>query len=358
VTILATPGSGLSLQFTTSGSFSFSVARDDIIRQAMLNHALLEQSEIPTAQEITDCARVLNMIVKQLAGQLDRAPGFKMWQRLRGDLFLSYSKFLYNLAGNASGDAWAGGVTGLSYPNLYNQDQLVSGLAPGTTIWNVGPFPTPLAVNINDYVGVQYTTPAGYTDIWWTTITGINPSAGTITVAQGLPTGSAAQATAYVWNYTTKAQRPMKVLTALLRDSTYNDTPLTEMTLEQYEALPTKTMPSNVADPTAWYYEARMLQNNGHLYTDCAGAQDVTKHIHAVFLRQAMDFNNPGDAPEFPQEYFWHLSWMLSLGICSMFDCDWTPDKQLAFGLATTNAREGNPQTTAMYFQPEDEDSF
>jgi hypothetical protein len=195
VTILNTGNQAASsLQFTTSGSFAFSVARDDIIRQSMLNLGLLEPSEIPTAQEIVDCARVLNMITKQLAGQLDRAPGFKMWQRYRGDLFLSYSKFLYNLAGNAHGDAWAGGVTGLAYPALYNQDQLLLPAAAGATVLNVGPFPAPLAVNIGDFIGVQYVTAAGNTDIWWSTIGAINPGAGTVTMNAALPAGSSAAA--------------------------------------------------------------------------------------------------------------------------------------------------------------------
>ena len=356
MTNLNIAGSTLSLQFTTSGSFAFSVARDDIIRQAMLNLGLLEPSEVPTAQEIVDCARVLNMIVKQLAGQLDRAPGFKMWQRQRGDLFLSYTQYLYNL-GSPGGDNWAGGVTGLPYPNLFNQDTLLAPALAGATVLNVGPFPSPIATNINDFVGIYYTSAAGNPDIFWSTITAINTVAGTITIANPLPAGSAAAASNYVWNYTKKAQRPMKILTAVLRYIDQSDTPLNEMDLQQYEALPTKTMASNVADPTAWYYEAQMANNLGQLYIDCSGAQDVTKHIHAVFLREAMDFNNPGDAPEFPQEWFWHLSWMLALGICPMFDGDWTADRQLAFGLATTNAREGNPETSSAYFQPEDDDT-
>lgn len=357
MTILNIGGQGASpLQFTTSGSFSFSVARDDIIRQSMLNLALLEPTEVPTSQEIIDCARVLNMIVKQLAGQLDRAPGFKMWQRLRGALFLSYTKYLYNL-GSPLGDNWAGGVTGLPYPNLFNTDQLVAPVAALGKVLTVGPFPAPLAVNINDFIGVYYSSAAGNPDIWWDTVAGVNTGAGTVTLANGLPAGSSAAASNYVWNYTRKAQRPMKILTAVLRYIDQSDTPLNEMDLQQYEALPTKTMQSNVADPTAWYYEARQENNLGHLYTDCSGAQDVTKHIHAVYLREAMDFVNPGDAPEFPQEWFWHLSWMLSAGICGMFDGDWTPDRQLAFGLATTNAREGNPETSSAYFQPEDDDT-
>lgn len=358
MTILNIQNSQFPLVFSPSGTFNFSVARDDIIRQAMLNNGLLEENEVPTAKEIQDLAKVLNMIVKQLAGQLDRAPGFKMWQRYRGDLFLSYSKFLYNL-GAPAGDNWAGGVTGLSYPALYNQSQLTGGMVAGGTVASIGTASgTFAAINIGDTIGIQYTTSAGNSDIWWSTISTFNAVAGTVTIALGLPAGSSAGASAYVWNYTVKAQRPMKILTALLRDITYNDTPLTEMTVEQYEALPTKTMPTNVADPTAWYYEARMIQNNGHLYTDCAGAQDVTKHIHAVFLREAMDFNNPGDAPEFPQEWFWHLSWALSLPCCSMFDGDWTEDRKENYIIATTQAREGNPMTTAQYFQPEDDELY
>lgn len=357
MTILNTTGQGVSLQFTTSGTFAFSVARDDIIRQGMLNLGLLEPSEVPTAQEIVDCARVLNMIVKQLAGQLDRAPGFKMWQRTRGALFLSYLKYLYNL-GSPTGDNFAGGVTGLAYPALYNQSQLKSSLTAGGTVLSLGSLGSPIAVNINDYIGVQYMNAAGNTDIFWSTVSAINQVTGTATMANPLPAGTAAAASNYVWNYTKKAQRPMAILTAVLRDINQADTPLNDLDLEQYEALPTKTMATNVADPTAFYYEARMINNLGHFYIDCGGAQDVTKHIHVVFLREAMDFNNPGDAPEFPQEWFWHLSWMTSLGICGMFDADWTPDRQLAFTLATSNAREGNPQTTAAYFQPEGEDDY
>jgi hypothetical protein len=347
VTILNIAGGALSLQFTTSGSFAFSVARDDIIRQAMLNLALLEPSEIPTAQEIVDCARVLNMIVKQLAGQLDRAPGFKMWQRHRGDLFLDSTKYLYNL-GSPTGDNFAGGVTGLAFPALYQQNQLTQAVAAGGTVL---PVASTAAVNIGDAIGILVGS-----NIYWTKVASYIANTSITIPAPGL--SGAASASNYVWNYTKKAQRPMKVLTALLRQIDGTDTPLTEMTLEVYEALATKTQPGFVQDPTAWYYEARMENNLGHLYIDCAGAQDVTKHLHLVFLREAMDFVNPGDAPEFPQEWFWHLSWTLSLGIHTMFDADWTQGHQETYLLATTNAREGNPQTTQAFFQPEDEDNY
>jgi hypothetical protein len=131
------------------------------------------------------------------------------------------------------------------------------------------------------------------------------------------------------------------------------------MTLQEYEALPTKTQPGYVADPTAIYYEPRIDGSNnttGQLYIDAAGAQDVTKHLHLVYLRQAMDFVNPNDATDFPQEQFLRLSWETSLQICGMFDADWTEDRKTAYLIATARAAEGSTPETE-YFQVE-EDSY
>jgi hypothetical protein len=330
----------------TSGIYTLTVNRDDIIREALLNLGILEESEVPTAQETTDCARKLNMIVKQLAGTMDKAPGFKMWQRERGDLFLSSTQFAYDLgsSGAATSARWAGKTTGIAEPNTFNQTALVGGAAAGATSIQV----TSIAnINNGDFLGVM-----GATDIQWTTVNGV-PSGSTVPIA-ALP--GAALATATVWNYTTQAQRPVAIVTALLRDSTGADTPLTGMTVEVYEALPTKTLPGNISDPTAWYYEPRLTNNAGRLYIDCAGAQDPTKHLHLVYLRQVQDFANPGDNPDFPQEWFNHLCWCLSLSAHSMFDVDWTPGMQEAYLAATMPAREQTPSTTQAYFQPEDDD--
>lgn len=328
----------------TSGTYTFSVSRDTIIRDMMLDLGILEQSEVPTAQETTDCARRLNMIVKQLAGNMDKAPGFKMWQRERGDLFLSPTQFAYNLG--ALGDNWAGGVTGLPLPLTFQQSQLTAPAAANATVLSVS---SNLAQNINDFVGILVGNA-----IFWTTISAVG--GGTITIpAPGL--SGAAAGGAYVWNYTTKAQRPVEILTGLLRDITAADTPLTRMTLEVYEALPTKTMPGNVQDPTAFYYEPRVESLQGRLYIDCSGAQDVTKRLHFVYLRQAQDFNNPGDSPEFPQEWYLFLVKSLGLACHSMFDIDWTQGMQEAYLAGTLPAREANPAVTAAYFQPDDDDN-
>ncbi len=48
-----------------SGTWAFTIVRDEIIREALLNIGAIGEAEIPTAQEVTDCARKLNTLVKQ-----------------------------------------------------------------------------------------------------------------------------------------------------------------------------------------------------------------------------------------------------------------------------------------------------
>lgn len=333
---------------STSGTYTFSITRDELVREIMLNLALLEESEVPTAQEVTDVGRKLNLIVKQLAGNMDKAPGFKMWQRERGDLFLSTTQFAYDLnsSGAATAAHWAGSTTGIAEPNTYNVTALLSGAAAGATSLQVASIAN---INNGDFIGVQ-----GSSDILWSTVTGV-PSGTTVPIA-ALP--GAAIATGPVWNYTKQAQRPVEVVTALLRDINNIDTPLTRMTVEVYESLSSKVQPGFIQDPTAWYYEPRLVNNSGRLYIDCAGAQDTTKHLHVVYLRQVQDFNLATDNPDFPQEWFNHLTWAGSLACHAMFDVDWTPGMQKAFEVATSYAREQTPQVTQAYFQPEDEDAY
>lgn len=326
----------------TSGSWSFTITRDEIIREAMLNVGAIGEAEVPTAQEVTDCARKLNALCKQWMGTQDFAPGLKMWSRQRADLFLSSSKGIYALG--PSGDNWAAGVTALTGQN-YGQTQLAANAAAAATTINVGTGTGKIAnFTAGDFVVFQLNSG----DIYSTTVSTVNSGAGTFTIpASGLP--SAANLGNYVWNYTTKGQRPEAIVTCILRDITNADTPLDPMTVQDYEVLPTKTMASFLSDPAAYYYEAQLT--NGQLYLDIAGAQDVTKHLHMVYVRPVMDFVNPGDNPEYPQQWYRALCWGLSREIAGMFDADWSADMDQNYREAVAMAREAYSETSTFYFQ-------
>ena len=330
----------------TSGTYTFTVTRDDIIREAMLNIGKLDVYGQIDPSETADCARKLNMLVKTWMGRLDYAPGLKMWTRQRGDLFLSSTKYQYNLG--PTGDNWAGGCAALPGQN-YGTDQLVTGAAAAavtlfTGVGSTGNF------TVGDYCVVELDSG----DIFTTTITAVNSGAGSITIAAGLP--SSASSGNYIYNYTNKAQRPLEIVTAILRDSNQNDTPLDYMTLQTYEALPTKTSSAYVSDPTAIYYEPQIGNNgpsgaNGALYIDCGGAQDVTKQIHIVYLRPVQDFNSPLDNPEYPQEWYSALCWGLAKQIAPMFNATWSQICEANYLEAVTFARHSNTETSDVYFQ-------
>lgn len=333
---------------STSGVYTFSVTRDQIIRQAMLDIGALQEAESPTAQETTDCAFKLNLMVKQWMGNTDFAPGLKEWTRKRAALFLGNTKYLYNLG--QTGDHWVDSTAGLAFPQLYGQTTLTATAAGGATVLHVA---ATSQFNINDYIGIQVGA-----DLFWTTIANIG--AGTVTIpGAGLPAAGAG-ANVYVFNYTNKAVRPLTVIATVLRDIYTNDTPLRTMTVERYESLPTKASPQNIADPTAVLYESGFKNQapNGRLWIDVGGAQDVTKHLHITYLAPTEDFVNPGDAPDYPQQ--WYRALVLGHGrdICGMFDCAWTADLEANYQDALAIARQADPARTDVYFEVEADEPY
>lgn len=313
----------------TSGTFTFSVSRDDIIREAMLNLGKLGEAEVPTAQEVTDCSRKLNMLVKQWMAKQDFAPGLKVWTRRHGDLFLSNSTGTYNLG--PSGDHW----TLQSYTRT-----LAANANTAATSLTVSSIANATA---GDSIGIQMNDGS----LYWDNING-TPVGSTINLTIGLP--SPANSGAAVFNYTTRAQRPNIIEAVVLRDINFNDVPMRMYTLQEYSYQPSKQNPNYVSDPLAIYYEAQLT--NGVLFTDVSGASDVSKRLRIDFLEPIQDFNNPLDTPEYPQEWYLALCWGLTQQIGPMFNLPFTKDMQLNMTEAIGIAREAYSDRTAMYFQP------
>lgn len=334
---------------STSGYVGFSVTRDQIIRQAMLDIGALAEGESPTASEISDCAFKLNLMVKQWMGNTDFAPGLKVWTRKRADLFLQPNQFCYQL-GQIGADHWVDSTTTLPYPQGFGQTQLTANAAIAATVLSVA---TVVGINVGDFVGIVN----GAGAIMWTTVASIGALQITIP-APGLT--AAASSGAYVWNYTTKGIRPLTLLTAVLRDIYDNDTPLRLIrTVEEYEALPTKTALSNIGDPTAVFYESRFKNQSPHglLYLDVGGAADVTKQIHCVYLSPTEDFVNPGDAPDYPQPWYRPLVLGHGRDICGMMDCAWTTELEANYQDSLKIARQGDPEVSSAYFQVDGDES-
>jgi hypothetical protein len=166
----------------TSGTYSFSVTRDDIIREAMLNIGKLDVYGSIDPVETADCARKLNMMVKTWMGTMDFAPGLKMWTRQRGDLFLSQTQYRYALG--PTGDNFAGGVTAIAGANFGTDQLSVSAAAAATNIYTgVG---STSNFTAGDYAVIQLDSG----DIFSTTISSVTAASGYVTIATGLPSAA------------------------------------------------------------------------------------------------------------------------------------------------------------------------
>jgi hypothetical protein len=317
---------------TTSGSFSFTVNRDQTIRQAMLNIGRLDEIETPSPQDITDCNLLLNMLIKQWMGKSDFWPGLKVYKRKWGYLFLNNATNKYTVGPNGAG-----------WTNTFVRPLTTVTAAAGAGSITVA---SVTGIATGYYIGIQLDSGA----LFWTTVTTVVGLVVSLTTV--LPSQSASGSQVYC--YQTIAQQPLNIETAVLRDNTNQDTPLRFLrTVQDYANLSSKTDITNISDPNAIYYEFQLT--NSFLYTDCGAAQDVTKYIVMSYMEPVQDMVNPADTFEYAQECFLAITWGLSRQIAPMYGMPWTQVMQENFTAAVMIAGHKDAEVTTMYFQPGEE---
>ena len=312
----------------TSGTYSFGVTKYDIVRQAMLNIGKLDPAEQPTASEMQDCTRMLNMMCKQWMGKTDFAPGLKVWTRKRGHLLLSSTTGVYTIGSTAQG--WTNDLTTTT---------LAANASSGAS-----------SVTVSSAAGISVSsTLAIYLDSGALFYSAISLLVGTaVGLATSLPSGASSGNP--VFAYTTAAQNPKDIETALLRDINNTDTPLDIMTVQDYDYLPNKTDPNYLGDPTAIYFERGL--GSSRVYTDVGAAIDTRSHIVITYQEPVQDMTNNADEPYYPQEWYLALCWGLSEQITPMFRARWTEKMEALKANAMAIARQGDSERSSLYFQP------
>lgn len=314
----------------SSGSVDFSVNRNEIIEAALRAARILGKDQTPDASHITTGAQALNMIVKQWQGKADFAPGLKVWSRKTAYLFLQEGEHQYDLG--PSGDHWTGTYYSTTTDAAEAAAQTIISVTSTTNMTN------------GDNIGIVLDDGT----IHWSTISSF--SAGdTVTIASGL--ASAAASGSRVFWYTSKARRPLEVLTAVLRDTSAQDSPMYPMSLEAFESITDKT-----ADGTPQMYVYEPMLTNGRISFD-REPDDVTKVVRIVFLGTLEDFDSATDTPDYPQEWFRALKFNLALDLWNEYKDGDPPvslEKRAAQALAV--AQSTNPETSDLHFQPGLED--
>jgi hypothetical protein len=310
----------------SSGSVDFSVNRNEIIEAAMRAIGALGASETAAAADIEDGAEALNMMVKQWQGVQDFAPGLKMWSRKRATLFLTDGDVSFNL-----------GPSGAHWTASYVETTISADEAIGQTTLSIT---SETGISASDYILVEQN------DGTFLETTVSSTGSGTVTVASALTV--AASSGRKVFAYTTKARRPLHILTAVLRDSNSIDTPLSPITLEQYEAIGDKATESG---PSQFYYEQQLT--NGVLYLDSA-TDDILKKIRVVYLSPIEDFDAQADTPDYPQEWYRALKFGLAVDLWPEFKGNADVPGSLK-GLRDESvmmAQRAYPARSVQHFQP------
>ncbi len=202
-----------------ASTYSFTVARDDIINAALRKTNRYASGDTIPSQDITDCAFALNVLTKALVME-----GLPLWA----------------------------------------VQTLVVPLVAGNATYQIGPSATGTGALVN------------------------------------------------AWS-------PIKITDAFIRNAAGNDTPLVIESRYDYNTLGSKS--SQGVPNQIWYWP--MIINgvvNGVLTTYDVPADSLSS-IYLTCQRQLADFNLSTDNPDFPQEWYLPLVWLLANEISVDYEC-------------------------------------
>ena len=262
-----------------SGSYDFTRTRDQLINAAFDILGLKAEGQTLSSQMVTDAAVLLNMFIKTLP-----AGGISLWRYQDLVVFLTDDQRTYSIG--SSGDH-----TSASYVKTEISTAAVVG-ASSVIVDSI------TGISASDNIGIVLDSGA----IQWTTVSGA-PSGSTITLAAVL-TGAVAVDN-HVYTYTSKSQRPLRILDARIKINDGNETPVNLISREEYFNQPTKTATGKASQ---LYYNPTLT--NGTLYV-WPTSNSSTDTLHLTAQRQLQDLDSANDNLDFPQE--WELALAYSL---------------------------------------------
>jgi hypothetical protein len=273
----------------TSGSSDFNRTRDQIIHRALRICGIIRPGSTPSAQMVTDVAEALNAMVKRW-----QKTQLHVWAVAEGVLFPQVDQVKYALARTGADHA----------TETYYQTTLSAAEASGQTTLSVT---SSADMTVADYIGIVVDDGT----IHWSTIA--SKTASTVTIDDALDDDAASGA--IVFNYTSKIERPLKIVDA----RRYNlvsemDVPIRMEARLDYRAMPNKTAAGQI---TSLFYDAQL--STGYLYLwQPLGA--ITELVKFTWHRPIMDFDAASDSPDLPQEWLDPLAWNLADALCEEFD--------------------------------------
>ncbi len=257
-----------------SGSKNFTVTRTDIIYAAMRKAGNYDAGDAPSAEESADAVLALNLMVKEWS-----VLGIDVPWRETITLFLQPGTQSYTI-----------GPSGDHATASYVETTLSADAASSATTITLT---STAGLTAADSIGIKLDDGT----IHWTTIV----NAATTEITTGL--ASAASSGNAVYAYTTKANRPQKIVYAHRRESD-KDTPVELIGEVAYRGLSTK----GASGPVNQVYYQPTLTNGSLFVWPTSGADKL------VLICQPLvdDFDSSSNNPEFPIEWANAIIWNLA----------------------------------------------
>ncbi len=279
---------------SSSGSYNFSMSRDNIITTALQLAGIIGEGETGTSSQVSEAAIILNMIVK-----LREADGMPVWALKRG--------FVLPFSGTNTINTDSHVVT------AYDTTTLTAASTASDTTLTVDSI---TGFSASDQIGIELDDGS----IDWTTINGA-PSGSVITITTGVT--SAAAIGNRVYGYTASSdriQKPLRILHANTLDvaNTIRVEVESDLSFSDFYEL---SSPAVKGSPMMLFYDPSpssdtALETNGRINIWPRFA-DGTEIIEFTYQRPFMDFDSATDEPDFPQAFYLPLTLELTtfLGI-------------------------------------------
>lgn len=280
---------------STSGNTSFNPTQLQIITEALALIRIGVDEEPLTASQSQDASRTLNLMVK--AWQAD---GLHLWTKTEGVIFLESGQPQYKLGGSNN-------TRSCLYDDLADT-ALVADALMGATQITVADASD---IAIGNQIGVEI----GGNLLQWTTVSG-TPGGNVVTLAVPLSedvlTGGA------VFSYTTKLQRPTRMLQARRRiyapnRADWNDIWLTILERPDYYNQPTKYQGGT---ETMIYYDPQLVTGLMQMWQAPSVETDL---VLFTFERPLDDFTTLTQTSDFPQEWIETLCWNLAFRLAPKY---------------------------------------
>jgi len=308
----------------TSGSIDWTTSRDEIINAAY-RLVVSDEDFTPTTNQTNNAALLLNGIVKSYNASL----GMPLWG-------LNYG-FILPFTTSYGTSTVSGHVT-----SSYSTTTLTADSPTSDTTLTVSSI---TGFTNGDSIGVELDNG----DMHWTTINGV-PSGSVITLTTGVP--STATTGNYVYAYTTRLSRPLRVLQAYTVinsvTTSSSDIPVRIVTTEEFLTLSNKTTEQY---PLYLNYEPLLGNGTFKIWPRFSNGDRV---VVIRYHRALEDFDATGDTPDFPQEWNLPLIYELAVALAPTYNVEVTKLSTLRKERDkwVSEVSENDYEEGSIYFQP------